>query len=97
MADLKEFYRYCEELETLLKLETALIAVEMLETDADIQEGASRPKKYSGKHYAQCQVFALSMCDRFTVATFKQDNWSPPRPSDGLRPSTAAGHPQKII
>ncbi len=75
MPTLKVFNGYGEELEKELKLRTSPIAVKMLKSEAEIPEGAYRPKKDKNKHYAQCQVFSLSRRDELTVAMLKDDNW----------------------
>jgi uncharacterized protein (DUF169 family) len=75
MPTLKEFNGYGEELERELQLRSAPVAVKMLKSEADIPQGAFRPKKDKNKHYAQCQVFGLSRRDRMTVAMLKDDNW----------------------
>lgn len=77
MTTVKEFNQYGDELERLLGLQTSPIAVKMLEKEEDIPEGAIRPKKDRGHHYAQCQAFSLSRRDRVTVAMLKEDNWCP--------------------
>ena len=77
MSFAKGFNKYGEELESLLRLQTSPVAVKMLENETDIPEGALRPKKDQGKHYAQCQAFSLSRRDRITVAMMKEDNWCP--------------------
>jgi uncharacterized protein (DUF169 family) len=77
MPTVKEFNRYGVELENLLGLQTSPIAVKMLEKEADIPEGAIRPKKDRGYHLAQCQAFAMSRRERTTVAMLKEDNWCP--------------------
>ncbi len=75
MPSLADFHRYGEELEKLLHLRTSPIAVKMLRTEADIPEGAVRPKRDRGQHIAQCQAFALSRRNRETVAMLIEDNW----------------------
>jgi uncharacterized protein (DUF169 family) len=75
MTTLSEFNRYGEELERLLILRTSPMAVKMLEKEADIPEGAIRPKKDRGIHIAQCQAFAMSRRQKATVAMLKEDNW----------------------
>ncbi len=77
MTTLSEYNRCGEQLENLLGLMTSPIAVKMLEKEADIPEGAIRPKKDRGYHLAQCQAFAMSRRDRVTVAMCKEDNWCP--------------------
>ena len=80
MTTVKEYNRYGEELETLLRLQTSPIAVKMLESEAEIPQGTFRPRKDRGEHYAQCQAFGLSRRDRATVAMLKEDNWCPAPP-----------------
>jgi uncharacterized protein (DUF169 family) len=75
MTTIAEFNGYGEELERLLILRTSPIAVKMLEKEEDIPEGALRPKKDRGVHYAQCQVFALSRRQKLTIAMLKEDHW----------------------
>lgn len=95
MSDVKKNKKYGKELESLLCLQTSPIAVKMLEKETDIPENALRPKKDQGKHYAQCQAFALSRRDKLTVAMLKEDNWCPgPVMAYGLVPppeTTAPG------
>jgi len=45
MATFKEYNNLGEELEKLLILRTSPLAIKMLETEADIPEGAIRPKR----------------------------------------------------
>jgi uncharacterized protein (DUF169 family) len=80
MTDLSEFNKYGEDLERQLMLRTSPIAVKMLEKEADVPEGAVRPKKDRGYHLAQCQAFALSRREGATVAMLKEDHWCPTAP-----------------
>jgi uncharacterized protein (DUF169 family) len=75
MTTIKEYNKYGEDLERLLLLRTAPIAVKMLEKEEDIPEGAIRPKKDRGYHLAQCQAFAMSRRQRETIAMLKEDHW----------------------
>lgn len=75
MTTLPEYNNCGEELERLLLLRTSPIAVKMLKSEADIPEGALRPKKDRGIHLAQCQAFAMSRFQRLSVAMLKEDNW----------------------
>ena len=75
MTTLTDLNRLGEELERMLILRTSPIAVKMLEKEADIPEGAIRPKKDRGYHIAQCQAFAMSRRQKATVAMLKEDNW----------------------
>jgi len=77
MTTVKEFNEYGEMLERLLGFKTSPLAVKMIETEADIPEGAYRPKRDDGVHYSQCQAFAMSRRDKKTVAMLKEDNWCP--------------------
>lgn len=80
MTDFSEFNRYGEDLERQLMLRTSPIAVKMLKNEADMPEGAVRPKKDRGYHLAQCQAFAMSRREGTTVAMFKEDHWCPTAP-----------------
>jgi uncharacterized protein (DUF169 family) len=75
MANLNELNRCGEEIEKFMRLRTSPIAVKMLETEADIPEGAMRPKRDRGHHLAQCQAFSLSRRQGTTIAMLKEDNW----------------------
>ena len=77
MTTIKQFNDYGKTLEDLLLLRTSPIAVKMIEKEADIPDGAFRPKRDRGYHYSQCQAFALSRRERKTVAMLKEDNWCP--------------------
>ena len=77
MPTLKELNQYGEDLERLLRLRTSPLAVKMLEKEADIPEGAVRPKRDRGYHLAQCQAFAMSRREKDTIAMLKEDNWCP--------------------
>jgi len=75
MTTLTEYNSLGEELERLLLLKTSPIAVKMLEKEADIPEGALRPRRDEGVHYAQCQVFTMARRLGRTVAMCLEDNW----------------------
>jgi uncharacterized protein (DUF169 family) len=75
MTTLKEYNTCGEELERALLLKTHPIAVKMLEKEADIPEGAIRPKKDRGYHLAQCQAFAMTRRQGMTIAMLKEDHW----------------------
>lgn len=75
MTTLKDLNRYGEDLEKLLHLRTSPIAVKMLEKEEDIPEGAIRPKRDRGDHFAQCQAFAMSRRQGVSIAMLKEDNW----------------------
>lgn len=75
MPTIKDYNRYGEELGSTLKLKTSPIAVKMLEKEADIPEGAVRPKRDKGYHLAQCQAFSLARRQNTTVAMLKEDHW----------------------
>jgi uncharacterized protein (DUF169 family) len=75
MPTIKEYNQWGKDLETYLKLKTYPIAVKMLEKEADIPEGAIRPKKDRGYHLAQCQAFAMTRRQGMTIAMLKEDHW----------------------
>lgn len=75
MATLSEYNRFGEEIERFMLLRTSPLAVKMLESEADIPDGAMRPKKDYGYHLAQCQAFSISRRQGTTVAMLKEDNW----------------------
>lgn len=80
MTPLEKFNKYGEDLEYHLMLRTSPIAAKMLVSESDIPEGAFRPKKERGYHFAQCQAFALSRRDGVTIAMLKEDHWCPAAP-----------------
>lgn len=87
MPTRKDYNRYGEELEQILLLQSSPIAVKMLEKEADIPEGAVRPRRDRNYHLAQCQAFAMSRREKETVAMLKEDNWCPaPLMAYGLVP-----------
>ncbi len=75
MTTLGDLKGYGRELEGLLQLRTAPIAIRLLERVEDIPEGAIRPKRDLGSHLALCQGFAMSRRDKATVAMLKEDHW----------------------
>jgi uncharacterized protein (DUF169 family) len=75
MTTIGELNQLGRRLEEALLLETAPLAVKMLATEADIPEGAFRPKHDQGIHLAQCQAFAMSRREGKTVAMLTEDHW----------------------
>jgi uncharacterized protein (DUF169 family) len=75
LTTFREYNSFGEDLERLLILRTSPLAIKMLETEADIPEGALRPKRDRHYHIAQCQAFALSRRERVSVAMLKEDSW----------------------
>jgi uncharacterized protein (DUF169 family) len=63
------------DLERLLLLRTRPVAIKMLASEAEIPEGALRPKRDRGEHYAACQAFSLARRQGWTVAMFLEDHW----------------------
>jgi uncharacterized protein (DUF169 family) len=66
---------YGSDLERLLFLRSYPIALKFLKTGAEIPQGAVRPKKDRGEHYAMCQAFALARRQGMTLAMFIEDHW----------------------
>jgi uncharacterized protein (DUF169 family) len=75
MASQQEINTWGKELETLLILRTSPLAIKLLESEADIPEGAVRPKRDLGCHLSQCQAFAMSRWERVSIALLKEDSW----------------------
>ena len=75
MTSINDYNRYGEELEKLLILRTSPLAIKMLAKEADVPEGAIRPKRDRGFHLAQCQAFAMSRRERVAIAMLKEDHW----------------------
>ena len=71
----RKYTDYAEELRSRMLLETFPIAIAMLESEADIPEGAVRPVRDLGGHMSLCQGFALSRREELTVAFLKEDHW----------------------
>lgn len=87
MAENNEFNHYGEDLERLLHLTNAPIAVKMLKNESEIPAGAIQPTKDRGYHLSQCQAFAMSRRELTAIAMLKEDNWCPgPMVSYGLVP-----------
>ncbi len=102
MTAMSKYNRYGEELEDYLLLRRSPIAVKMVEREADIPQGAVRPKKDRGYHLAQCQTFAMSSREGTTVAMGKEDHWCPaPLMAYGMveRPASnvASSHPYQCF
>ena len=70
-----KFKAYGKELEEVLLLRTAPLAIKFLEKEEDIPKDAIRPKKDRGEHLALCQAFALSRRRKETIAMFAEDHW----------------------
>jgi len=75
MQDKAYYNVYGEELENLLALRYAPVAFKMLEREEDIPDGAVRPKRDLGCHYALCQAIALVRRQRKHIAMLNEDQW----------------------
>ena len=73
--DKQELQNMGKDIERILKMRTFPVAVKMLRTEADIPEGALRPRRDKGYHLAQCQAFSLARRQGTTVAMLKEDHW----------------------
>jgi len=69
------FNTYGADLERILYLRTYPVALKMLKSEAEIPEGALRPKKDRNQHLAMCQVFSLARRQGTTTAMFIEDHW----------------------
>lgn len=75
MIDVSEYNKYGEFIESSLALKTSLLAIKLLKTEDEIPEGALRPKRDRGYHFAQCQAFSVSRYQDKTVAMLIEDQW----------------------
>jgi uncharacterized protein (DUF169 family) len=75
MTPQSAFNTYGADLQRMLCLRTYPIAIKMLKSECEIPEGAVRPKRDRGEHYAICQVFSLVRRQGMTVAMFLEDHW----------------------
>ena len=75
MAQHEEYNKLGERLEKLLILRYAPIAVKLIKTEADIPEGAIRPKRDLGEHLALCQAFAMVRRQRKSLVLLDEDHW----------------------
>jgi uncharacterized protein (DUF169 family) len=66
---------YGSDLEKLISLRTYPIAIKLLNSEAEIPQGAVRPKKDRGEHFAMCQAFAAARRQGATLAMFLEDHW----------------------
>lgn len=71
----EKFNAFGKELENVLLLRTAPLAVKFLEKEEDIPKEAIRPKKDRSEHLALCQAFALTRRRRETIAMLAEDHW----------------------
>lgn len=75
MTGVKNYNEYGIFIESSLALKTSPLAVKMIKTEDEIPEGALRPERDRGYHWAQCQAFSVSRFQDKTVAMLKEDNW----------------------
>ena len=73
--DIKEYQRYGEELESLLKVRTFPVAIKWFEKESDVPEDAISPMKDFGKHFSFCQAVAASRMKGWTMAMTIKDHW----------------------
>jgi uncharacterized protein (DUF169 family) len=75
MPEIKDYNKYGEDLEKVLKLRFSPIAIKLLANENEIPEGAVRPKRDNKNHIALCQAFAMSRRQGLTVAMTREDHW----------------------
>jgi len=73
MYTVEEFNKAGRELEDILHLRSAPIALRLIGED-EVPEGCARPSE-QGTHYALCQAFAAVRRNRRAFALFKEDHW----------------------
>jgi uncharacterized protein (DUF169 family) len=74
-SSLKTINTYGADLEKSMYLRTYPIGIKMLKSEAEIPQGAVRPKKDRGEHLAMCQAFAIVRRQGVTLAMFLEDHW----------------------
>jgi uncharacterized protein (DUF169 family) len=77
MTSIGDYNTLGAELEALLKLRYAPIALKLLRSEDDAPAGAYRPRRDSGEHLALCQAFAAVRRQRKHIVMFREDNWCP--------------------
>jgi uncharacterized protein (DUF169 family) len=75
MTGIKEFNKLAVEIEQILKLRDAPVAMKVLFEGDMIPEGSHRLFQETKKHYAMCQAMTLVRHNRKSVTMFKEDNW----------------------
>jgi uncharacterized protein (DUF169 family) len=75
MSAAAEFNRLGGELEKLLILRYAPIAMKLIRKEEEIPEGAIRPKRDLGEHLALCQAFAMVRRQRKSLVMLAEDHW----------------------
>ena len=66
---------YGKELDQRLRLKTYPMGVKLLQSEADIPEGAMRPRRDIKRPINTCQAFGMSRWEGKTVAQLKEDMW----------------------
>ena len=98
MADFTALNRLGEEIEKLLLIRSAPIAVRFLRDEEEIPDKAIRPKRDRGYHLAQCQAFAMTRRQGLTIATLKEDQWCwAPLIGYGLVPPAEEGEIPRMV
>jgi uncharacterized protein (DUF169 family) len=75
LMPIETFNTYGSDLERLISLRTYPIGIKFLKSESEVPEGAIRPKKDRGEHYAMCQAFAVARRQGMTLAMFLEDHW----------------------
>lgn len=73
--DLKELQKHAKETVEAMHLKTYPLAIKMLQSEAEIPEGAIRPVRDMDTHLDLCQAFSMSRWDGKTMALMKEDMW----------------------
>jgi uncharacterized protein (DUF169 family) len=72
---IEQMNTYGSDLLNMLVLRTYPIAIKMLKDETEIPQGAVRPKKDLGEHYAACQAFGIVRRRGTALAMFIEDHW----------------------
>ena len=73
--DIHDYSRYGSELEKLLALRDAPVALKVLYKDDVPPSGSLRPYQDTKKHYAMCQAMMAARHNRKTITMLKEDHW----------------------
>lgn len=72
---LETLREYGREIENLIALRTAPVAVRILRSEMEIPEGSLRPKRDLDGRIALCQALALARRQRLSITMLKEDHW----------------------
>lgn len=75
MAEIMEYTQCGLDLERLLLLRDAPVAMKVLYLGDPMPAGSFSPARETGEHYALCQAATLARRGRKSITMYKEDNW----------------------